>query len=142
MDAPAESKSASLQAQRDYDRLVLGARNLAWEQVRGFGLIVERRQDVTDAVRAAVAETAIRLEPTTGGFILDFGPSGGLGHGREGVVSLTLASGQVAAAPLWVEREALAEFCLVPELGEWSSDSPLSRRRRPGTGISTPRLFP
>jgi hypothetical protein len=81
---------------------------------------------MTAAVRAAVADTSVRVEPTSEGFILDLGPSGGLGRAGEGVVSLTLASGQETSAPLRVKREAFSGFCLNPVLGEWGS-SPLAR---------------
>lgn len=82
---------------------------------------------MTDAVRAAVAETSARVEPTPEGFTLDFGPSGGLGREGDGVVSLTLASGQETTAPLQVKRAALSGFCLNPVLGDGGSDSPLAR---------------
>ena len=127
IDATTESESASLWAERDHDRLVLTARDLAWKGVRGFGLVIEHRKDMTSAVRAAVADTSARVESTPEGFTLDFGPFGGMGRGRDGVVSLTLASGQETTAPLRVKRAALSGFCLNPVLGDGGSDSPLAR---------------
>jgi hypothetical protein len=121
------SVTASLQAESDNHRLVLVGKNLTWERVRGFGLIVEHTTDMTGAVRAAVTDTSARVEPTSDGFLLDLGPSGGMGQGNDGVVSLALSSGKVASARLRVEGEAVSGFCLNPVLGEWGSDSPLSR---------------
>lgn len=121
------SVTASLQAESDNNRLVLMVKNLTWERVQGFGLIVEYKTDMTGAVRAAVADTSMRVEPTNGGFLLDLGPSGGIGQGNDGVVSLALSSGKVASARLRVEGEAVSGFCLVPKLGDFGSHSPLSR---------------
>lgn len=122
-----EAGPASLQAESDNNRLVLVAKHLNWEQVRGFGLIVEHTTDMTGPVRAALADTSARVEPTSDGFLLDLGPSGGMGKGNDGVVSLVLSSGKVASARLRVEGEEVSGFCLNPVLGEWGSNSPLSR---------------
>ena len=78
-------------------------------------------------MRAALADISARVEPTSDGFLLDLGPSGGMGKGNDGVVSLVLSSGKVASARLRVEREAVSGFCLVPVLGDLGADSPLSR---------------
>lgn len=117
----------SLRAESARNRLVLVGKNATWEQVRSFGLIVERSKDITDPIRAAVADTTMQLESTNDGFTLDFGPSGGMGRGNDGVVSLALSSGKVASVPLRVERTAFAGFCLNPVLGDWGSHTPLAR---------------
>ena len=118
---------SSLQAESDNNRLVLVGKNLTWERVRGFGLLVEHTTDMTGPVRAALADTSARVEPTSDGFLLDLGPSGGMGKGNDGVVSLVLSSGKVASARLRVEHEAVSGFCLVPMLGDLGSDTALSR---------------
>lgn len=98
---------ASLQAKSDHNRLVLVGKNLTWEQIRGFGLIVGHRKDMTGAVRAAVADTSARVEPTNDGFLLDLGPSGGMGKGNDGVVALTLDTSEVLVLPISVRRISL-----------------------------------
>ena len=50
--------------------------------VKEFGLIVGHRKDMSGAVRAAVADTSARVEPTVNGFLLDLGPSGSMGKGN------------------------------------------------------------
>lgn len=121
------ARPVSLQAESDNNRLLLVAKHLTWEQVRGFGLVVEHTTDMTGPVRAALADTSARVELTSDGFLLDLGPSGGMGEGNDGLVSLVLSSGKVASARLQVEREAFAGFCLNPVLGDWGSHTPLSR---------------
>lgn len=59
----------SLRAESARNRLVLVGKNATWEQVRSFGLIVERSKDITDPIRAAVADTTMQLESTNDGFM-------------------------------------------------------------------------
>lgn len=122
-----DTRPVFLQAESDNNRLVLVAKHLTWERVRGFGLLVEHTTDMTGPVRAALADSSARVEPTSDGFLLDLGPSGGMGKGNDGVVSLVLSSGKVASAWLRVEGKAVSGFCLVPVLGDWGANSPLSR---------------
>ncbi len=122
-----DARPVSLQAESDNNRLVLVGKNLTWERVRGFGLLVEHTTDMTGPVRAALADTSARVEPTSDGFLLDLGPSGGMGQGNDGVVSLVLLTGKVASARLRVEGEEVSGFCLVPVLGDLGANSPLSR---------------
>jgi hypothetical protein len=130
MTAPTSAQDAgsvSLRAEFDHQRLLITATHVAWEQVRGFGLLVEQRKEMTEAIRAAVANATLRPEPTNTGFRLDFGPSGEMGQEGDGVLSLTLASGQVASASIQVDRGEQPGFCLNSVIGDWSSQTVLSR---------------
>jgi hypothetical protein len=88
-----EARPASLQAESDNNRLVLVGKNLTWEQVRGFGLIVEHTTDMTGPVRAALADTSARVELIDDGFLLE-------ADGPEGEVTMTLDIGAVLPSPI------------------------------------------
>lgn len=47
-----DARPVFLQAASDNNRLVLVAKHLTWERVRGFGLIVEHTTDMTGVVQA------------------------------------------------------------------------------------------
>ena len=97
---------------------------------------------MTGPVRAALADTSARVEPTSDGFLLNLGPSGGMGQGNDGVVSLVLSSGKVASARLRVEGEEVSGFCLVPTLGIGGQLAALALRRGTGRGDAERCGFP
>lgn len=128
-DTPAETEMASFQANSNSNQLVLTVKDLGPERMQGVGLIYDLRKDVTDVVRAALANNLMRVEPTIDGFTLDLGPSGGAGEKciGDGVLSLTLSSGEVVSAPIKVAQptertELFPESCVEPELDQAVSD--------------------
>jgi len=146
----AESEHATLQAASDGKQLILTARDLPWERVKEFGLIEDHRKNITADIRSGLSNNELRVESTSSGFSLDFGPSGSLkpGEKAEGVLSLKLASGHVASTPIEVhsdtpleepaeERPQLhAGFCL----GSFDRITPLAQyiKRRQASLMSVP----